>query len=59
MREEPQVRGGPHVLRPSGEQLSEIPRRIVAAEWTVKPPPAALIHFVCTRFPGADGRKVR
>jgi len=33
-------------------------KRVTAEHWHVFPPPQALIHFVCSRWPGSDGRKV-
>ena len=32
--------------------------RVTAEHWHVDPPPQALIHFVCSRWPGSGGRKV-
>ena len=32
--------------------------RVVARYWSVTPAPTTLVHFVCTRWPGSDGRKI-
>jgi hypothetical protein len=32
--------------------------RVLARYWSATPPPTALAHFVCTRWPGSDGRKI-
>ena len=32
--------------------------RVVGRYWGATPPPTALVHFVCTRWPGSDGRKI-
>ena len=32
--------------------------RLAANFWTHTPPPSALAHFVCTVWPGSDGRRV-
>ena len=31
--------------------------RTVATMWGAKPPPAAVVHFVCSSWPGSDGRR--
>ena len=31
--------------------------RTVASFWGAQPPPAALVHFVCSSWPGSDGRR--
>ena len=32
--------------------------RVTARHWHTKPSPTALVHFVCSRWPGSDGRKI-
>ena len=32
--------------------------RVLASEWSRLPPTTALAHFVCTRWPSSEGRKV-
>ena len=32
--------------------------RVVARQWSAWPPATSLVHFVCTRWPGSEGRKI-
>ena len=42
----------------SAESDEYLHTRVTAEHWHVDPPPQALVHFVCSRWPGSDGRKV-
>ena len=42
----------------SGESDASLPTgRTAATFWGATPPPAAVVHFVCTSWPGSDGRR--
>jgi hypothetical protein len=34
------------------------PERVIGTYWGVLPPVTCLVHFVCTRWPGSEGRKI-
>ena len=48
--------GGPRVVPKDAKRFA--PGRPAAALWGARPPPAALVHFVCAAWPGSGGRLI-
>lgn len=44
-----------HLLKKNSRYAGD---RVNARDWSHSPPATALVHFVCTRWPGSDGRKI-
>ena len=49
------IQGVRHGLNPNPKYGGN---RVTAGFWGMVPPVTALVHFVCTRWPGSEGRKI-